>query len=199
MPASLCAALLLVSLLSACNGSTGGATGTSSGTAVVPTSPGAPPRSTEASEPPPQPHFREALDAHNALRAKHCAPPLRWSEELARYAQKWADSLAGRGCLFGHNPEGRFGENLSFFAPVDSQTPSDIARSWYREVELYDFDASGFSMKTGHFTQLIWRETQLMGCGVSHCNGGAIWVCNYDPPGNVEGLYQANVLAEGCR
>ena len=40
----------------------------------------------------------------------------------------------------------------------------------------------------GHYTQVIWRNTQRVGCGVAVCpNGAEIWTCNYDPPGNYLG------------
>lgn len=38
----------------------------------------------------------------------------------------------------------------------------------------------------GHYTQVVWRDSERLGCGVGDCTGGGeIWVCNYDPPGNV--------------
>jgi hypothetical protein len=37
-------------------------------------------------------------------------------------------------------------------------------------------------------TQVVWRESVRLGCGTASCNdGGVIWVCNYDPPGNYLG------------
>ena len=36
----------------------------------------------------------QCLEAHNEYRAKHGVPPLKWSDELAAGAQKWADHLA---------------------------------------------------------------------------------------------------------
>jgi len=31
------------------------------------------------------------------------------------------------------------------------------------------------------------------------CGGGELWVCNYDPPGNMEGDFDRNVRREGCK
>jgi hypothetical protein len=53
-------------------------------------------------------------------------------------------------------------------------------------------------MDTGHFTQVVWRATTHVGCGTASCTGLVLWVCNYDPPGNVERGYRANVLPPGC-
>lgn len=138
------------------------------------------------------------LDRHNQLREKHCAPPLRWSETLQKLAQDWADQLRDAGCAFEHRPNNRVGENLTFFAPRTSQRPEDVAYGWYSEVSLYDFAKGKFDFSTGHFTQLVWRGTRHLGCGVSTCNGGEIWVCNYDPPGNMMGSFRENVQPASC-
>ena len=143
--------------------------------------------------------YQEVLDSHNRHRANHCAAPLTWSDALASRAQQWADQLQQSGCAFQHSQNSPYGENLYFFAPAGNMSPNQIATGWYDEVSLYNFNSGAFSMSTGHFTQLIWRDTQKLGCGVSMCNGGEIWVCNYDPPGNVQGYYKAQVLPTSCR
>ncbi len=136
------------------------------------------------------------LRAHNEYRARHCAPPLSWSKELAEVAQGWADTLKFNRCAFEHSTS-RYGENLAFFMP--STTGDRAVRGWYDEVSEYDFGRPRFGMNTGHFTQVVWRETRRLGCGLAECNGGQIWVCNYDPPGNVQSMFAANVLPTGCR
>ena len=70
---------------------------------------------------------------------------------------------------------------------------------WYAEVRGFDFRRGGFSMETGHFTQVVWAATERVGCGVAQCNGMDVWVCNYDPPGNLEGAYRDNVRPTSCR
>jgi uncharacterized protein YkwD len=137
------------------------------------------------------------LDAHNRFRAKHCAPPLDWSANVAASAQRWASSLRDRGCLFGHSA-GEYGENLAA-GTVGMMDPAAVVGGWYDEVKGYSFSSGGFSMRTGHFTQVVWRGTRRLGCGRSRCRGMDIWVCQYDPPGNVEGRFRENVLAVGCR
>ena len=40
----------------------------------------------------------------------------------------------------------------------------------------------------GHYTQIVWAATEDVGCGTSVCPSlGQVWVCNYQPAGNVEG------------
>jgi len=61
------------------------------------------------------------------------------------------------------------------------------------EREQYNFQKpTGFSEATGHFTQVVWRNTTSVGCGRKACNElnntpGFYVVCEYWPAGNVEG------------
>jgi len=137
------------------------------------------------------------LDAHNRLRAKHCAPPLTWSAKLADVAQRWANALRDRGCTFDHSG-GSFGENLAK-GTIGTLDPASVVQMWYGEIAQYRFPDGGFSMKTGHFTQVVWRGSRRIGCGHSQCNGMDTLVCEYDPAGNWEGQYRENVLPRGCR
>ncbi|WP_053237857.1 CAP family protein [Sandaracinus amylolyticus] len=157
----------------------------------------APGGDTSASDAPSDPRLRAVLDAHNTRRAEHCAPPLSWSDELARTAQSWADDLARRGCAFEHNRT-PYGENLAA-GTSGTLSPQAVVDMWHRERERYRFRNGRFSMQTGHFTQVVWRGTARVGCGTSTCNGMDVWVCNYDPPGNVQGQFDENVLPTSCR
>ena len=160
------------------------------------------PVATPASSPPPatQPAGSIAqrfVVAHNKVRAQHCAAPLTWSPKLAAAAQKWADSLRDQGCKFGHSG-GQYGENLAA-GTAGVLDPEATVAMWYDEIKQYRFPDGGFSMQTGHFTQLVWRGTKQVGCGHTQCKGNDIWVCEYDPPGNWDGEYRTNVLAKGCK
>jgi pathogenesis-related protein 1 len=139
---------------------------------------------------------KQQLDEHNLLRAKHCSPALTWSAELAAGAQAWADR-----CEFEHSAGGgAYGENL--FAGTNT-TAIEAVDGWYSEIKSYDFAAPGSSQGTGHFTQLVWKNSTQLGCGMARCGnifptfGGAwLYVCRYAPPGNMNGAdeYQKNVL-----
>ena len=137
------------------------------------------------------------VDAHNRYRARHCAAALTWSAKLAEVAQRWANALRDRGCQFGHSG-GNFGENLAA-GTKGTLDPGSVVKMWYDEIAQYRFPDGGFSMETGHFTQVVWRGTQRVGCGHSQCKGMDIYVCEYDPPGNWEGQYRDNVRPRGCR
>lgn len=139
------------------------------------------------------------LELHNQVRARHCAKPLTWSPQLAASAQAWANKLRDSNCAFEHS-QTRHGENLAGGTAGMSDARGPFAL-WADEEAQYDYKRPGFAMETGHFTQVVWRGTTQLGCGRSTCTNGRmdIWVCHYDPAGNYEGQYPANVLPRGCR
>lgn len=137
------------------------------------------------------------VDAHNRYRARHCAGALTWSARLADVAQHWANALRDRGCMFGHSG-GTYGENLAA-GTSGTLDPGSVVKMWYDEIAEYHFPDGGFSMKTGHFTQVVWRGTREVGCGRTQCKGMDIFVCEYSPAGNWEGQYRENVRPTGCR
>lgn len=139
---------------------------------------------------------QQLLDAHNRYRARHCAPPLTWAPELAAFAQRWADTLRDKGCAFEHS-RGKYGENLAA-GTAGALDASSVVAMWYDELKGYSFQQPGFSMQTGHFTQVVWRGTGRLGCAMTTCKGMELWVCEYDPPGNWEGKFREHVLPASC-
>lgn len=136
--------------------------------------------------------------AHNRWRAAVGVPPLSWSDYLADTAQSWADYLSGSGgCLIQHSNSG-YGENILQATPiiwadgrtaVQKKTAADVIDSWAGEIKDYDyFSNSCRADLCGHYKQIVWRTTRKVGCAVSICpNKGQVWVCHYDPTGNVAG------------
>ncbi|KAH8349131.1 hypothetical protein KR084_006888 [Drosophila pseudotakahashii] len=129
-----------------------------------------------------------------------------WDDELAARAQKWADN-----CQFRHDPHrtiNRFtmGQNLAIIwstAPLDADDgdfPSRI-QSWFNEVQKYSF-GDAWSPKTGHYSQLVWGETSLVGCGYAEYKDSSkynkLYVCNYGPGGNVVGYNPYEVGKPSC-
>ncbi len=169
-----------------------------------PAPPAPPPANPSAPRPAPAPTSnlppaaQTIVTEHNRYRAKHCAGPLSWSSQLAADAQKWAETLKAKGCMFGHSGS-KHGENLAA-GTTGAMPPAEVVRMWYDEVKIYDFQKpTGFSMETGHFTQVVWTDTTQVGCGMSQCNGMDIWVCQYETPGNWAGQYREKVLPTSCK
>lgn len=75
--------------------------------------------------------------------------------------------------------------------------------AWGEEGRRYDFHnpndgKEGDDGSTGHFSQLVWRSTESVGCGRGECRGrngvpGWLVVCEYWPAGNVEGEFGEEV------
>ncbi len=137
---------------------------------------------------------QQLIAEHNRARRVAGTPPLRWSPEIARYAQEWADHLAASRCSIEHRPRAgrwkqRYGENL-FMGTAGYYTVVTAVRDWESEKKDYrggPIRAGGNFADIGHYTQLVWRRTTHFGCGKSLCRDRLIVACNYDPPGNFIG------------
>lgn len=93
---------------------------------------------------------------------------------------------------------GKYGENVYMSTNTkltDSQAALEATNLWYNEVKLYNYRRATFSSSTGHFTQVVWKNSNNLGIGVARSSKG-VYVCgSYDPRGNVVGQFGQNVLA----
>jgi uncharacterized protein YkwD len=126
------------------------------------------------------------LAAHNAVRARVGVPGLVWSEPLAAAAQSWARSLIESRAFF-HRPNDQYGENL-YAITGGTASPGDVVSAWAAEAAGYNNASNTCANVCGHYTQLVWRGTRELGCAVAHGPGREVWVCEYNPPGNVVGF-----------
>lgn len=141
-----------------------------------------------------QDEAQTALNFHNKVRKDVGVGALVWSEKLAAFAQEWADHLASKKCSFEHRPEDgkwkqEYGENI-FWGSDTSLNSLKASESWYSEKSQYTYGpVTEDSWKTtGHYTQMVWRNTTQIGIGKAVCKGGkVIIVANYDPRGNYIG------------
>ncbi len=132
------------------------------------------------------------LKWHNYFRSLHGVPGLRWSRQLQNLAQNWANYLA-RTKSWKHRPRNRYGENIYWIRGASPRS-KNVVKSWYDEINYYNYNRPGFSMKTGHFTQVVWKNSRYLGCGWAQArDGGYYVVCNYNPPGNYRGRFSSNV------
>lgn len=135
--------------------------------------------------------FAGITAAHNKVRARLDIAPLEWSPELARFAQAWADKLARKGCRLQHRPPNgadkqRYGENI-FSMSGDTPSPDAVVDEWAAEVKDYNPKTNRCKGVCGHYTQVVWRKSLRLGCGMATCGDTEVWVCNYDPAGNWDG------------
>ncbi|KAK0540619.1 sterol-binding protein [Tilletia horrida] len=140
---------------------------------------------------------QSVLDAHNYYRRQHGAGDLTWDGNLAYAAYQNA-----AGCNFAHTQNNPYGENL--FAGGGDWSYQQAVDSWMSEQSSYNGYSFG-NGEAGHYTQVIWKNTQRLGCvRFQGCSEDSIFhdgsnnfatyvVCEYDPPGNYDGEYQQNV------
>jgi uncharacterized protein YkwD len=136
---------------------------------------------------------QQLMRLHNEARADVRVSPLAWSKKLAIYAQEWADNLASIDCYLRHRPRSgkwkqEYGENL-FMGTSGYYGVADAVKSWESEKTYYhgeELNSSNYH-DSGHYTQIVWKNTGQIGCAKAECNGNLIVVCNYNPPGNVLG------------
>jgi len=142
---------------------------------------------------------KEVVDQHNKHRKLHGkVGDLKQSKELDLIAQGWADHLASMGCL-SHSTNthqgDRLGENVASrwsSAGADYQG-YEVVDQWYSEVGKYDY-GTDHQNDAGHFSQVVWKDSKLLGTGKAFAKDGRVFVvCNYHPAGNMMGQFRDNV------
>lgn len=172
---------------------------------------------------------QEIVDIHNRFRAKLARgeekrgapgpqPPasdmqiMEWDDELAIVAQRHADQ-----CNFNHDCNdcrrvSRFGvgQNLYIYKQTQSLGKfrwTQAVTDWYDEVELFSrkkIDPFQFASPYGHYSQLVWANTNKIGCGGTSYREGrwfaTLYTCNYGPGGNFISLpmYQQGAACSKC-
>jgi hypothetical protein len=153
---------------------------------------------------------QQMLDAHNRERANYPGvSALQWAPELAQWAQEWAQTLASKGGFGDHRPDQlnnpfrpreSLGENIYWYSGRPT-TGDEAVQSWISEKQGYNYNqdngmAACCNQPPGctpppntpycwHFTQVIWKPTQYVGCGKASAGDRDYYVCNYYPKGNI--------------
>lgn len=134
------------------------------------------------------------LAAHNSARADMRLPPLRWSWQLADDAEKWAEALARRNTFADASPHvlREQGENL-WLGTRNAYTPYEMIESFLSENRYFPpgtfprVSKTGNWTDVGHYTQIIWPQTQWVGCAMASNQYDDELVCRYWPAGNTTG------------
>ncbi len=130
------------------------------------------------------------LNSTNFFRTTHNATPVTYNDTLAKFATDFLH-IQNPSCEFRHS-DGPYGENIALGCS-DAQSCVD---AWGNERDIFDFGNPGFDKTTGHFTQLVWKNTTDVGCGRRLCGErGWFLACEYWPRGNVVGRFEAEVQA----
>eukprot|EP00095_Tigriopus_kingsejongensis_P009558 maker-scaffold518_size150039-snap-gene-0.18 protein:Tk09558 transcript:maker-scaffold518_size150039-snap-gene-0.18-mRNA-1 annotation:"scp-like extracellular domain containing protein 1" len=177
--------------------------------------------------------IQRILDKHNDLRAKVAngqesrafnsanGQPgaknmykLKWDPELAKVAQRWAQTCAGsHDSLRSTVQFSPAGQNMAWRASTATPNGRNYEASiqaWYDEVDfmhpsivdsfvsqsntLIKKKANGQNEAIGHYTQVVWGETKYVGCGVivyatyntqhNRVFYNERFMCNYGSAGN---------------
>ncbi|KAK9882203.1 hypothetical protein WA026_019715 [Henosepilachna vigintioctopunctata] len=135
---------------------------------------------------------------------------LKWHPVLANEALKIAST-----CNFEHvrvnisEFKDGVGQNLFRTCSFRKRKPDwkKPLQVWFQEHEKYRFPDEP-NVKNGHYTQLIWGDTQFVGCSLSEFIRNekqvktrfcTLYVCNYGPPGNIEGELPTNLQGLSIR
>ncbi|MFL6861470.1 MAG: CAP domain-containing protein [Allosphingosinicella sp.] len=131
------------------------------------------------------------LAAHNRERAEAGLPAMQWDAALAGEAAGWAGRLAAADTLE-HDEGAQDGENL-WLGTRGAYTPEQMVGLWaaekahYRPGPIPAVSDTGDFEDVGHYTQLMWRETDRVGCALAAGRRDEVLVCRYRQLGNVEG------------
>ncbi|HVP61460.1 MAG TPA: CAP domain-containing protein [Myxococcaceae bacterium] len=140
---------------------------------------------------------RVALQAHDQVRSNAtptpapALPAMQWSADVEAVAAQWAAH-----CVYQHNAgRGNLGENIAASSPGYWPSIAEVVQAWASEASDYDYGSNSCATGKvcGHYTQLVWRGSTLLGCAFARCTENSpfagvatwdFWVCDYSPPGN---------------
>jgi uncharacterized protein YkwD len=140
------------------------------------------------------PFIAQCLKTHNDERTPLGIPKLVWSAELAQSALKWAKELARRNTLKHSSGRVHIGENVSCTG-TKSNSLARLLGMWMDEKKYYihkpypNCSNTGDKSDVGHYTQVIWKDSKELGCGLATGSGRDFLVCQYKTSGNRQGKY----------
>ncbi|OCT79081.1 hypothetical protein XELAEV_18030177mg [Xenopus laevis] len=158
---------------------------------------------------------QKIVDTHNAYRrsAKPTAAnmlKMSWNARAAKTAENWAQT-----CNQYHSPPSSrqitnftCGENLFMSSyPASWEEAIESLHSEFKNFE-YGVGAKDRDLDIGHYTQIMWYKSYLVGCHCTECpvvNGGTFryyYVCHYCPAGNIadtiEYPYKSGPACKDC-
>lgn len=134
------------------------------------------------------------LGAHNAERVRLRLPALKWNRKLENEAGEWARALSRQGVLQHADGAARngTGENLWMGSSGHWQVEAMVGmfideKRHFQRGAFPDISRTGNWADVGHYSQIVWRDTQEVGCAVTTGRGNDVLVCRYWPAGNVWG------------
>ena len=137
----------------------------------------------------------EVYKTHNSARAEYGAAPLVWDPLLIngpQGAQSHVNQLARTGTLFHASREGRGTVRENIGQGLAGSSVGQLLGGWTKEKQNFvpgtfpNVSRTGNWYDIGHWAQMIWISTVLIGCAKAAGIGNWL-VCRYDPGGNKDG------------
>nr|XP_002123836.1 ectin-like [Ciona intestinalis] len=140
----------------------------------------------------------QCLNAHNYYRCLHSSPRVVYDAALQRNAQRYANKLPTMDSIIpsqiGMDRDFGVGENIAWrISPFEMFTVDRAIAGWYAEGLDYNFMTPQLSERTAHFTQMIWKETHSIGCGIKTHKDETYIVVQYRGAGNNPSTLRMNV------
>ncbi|KAK9070682.1 hypothetical protein SSX86_011084 [Deinandra increscens subsp. villosa] len=131
---------------------------------------------------------QDYLNAHNTARSQVGVGNMVWNATVAAYAQNYANQRAAYCNLV--NSGGPYGENLATGGSTFTGTAA--VNLWVGEKTYYDYptNACASGHVCGHYTQVVWANSDQLGCARVQCTNISGWwfvICSYHPAGNIAG------------
>ncbi|XP_054911381.1 GLIPR1-like protein 1 isoform X2 [Poeciliopsis prolifica] len=159
----------------------------------------------------------ECVEEHNKARADVSPPAnnmlyMSWDEALAITARAWAKHCNDR-----HNVHRKevgnmhptfttVGENI-WTGPLDKFSVKNAIQKWVDEAKDYSYKEDRCTRVCDHYRQVVWAQSYKVGCAVVNCphgiknferRQGAIFVCNYAPGGDIDGIQPYATSGNPC-
>ncbi len=118
-----------------------------------------------------------------------------WDPDIAQRAQDWANK-----CTISKSPEymktfTSFKTGEIIYQEENEMNWEKVIALWFTEINKYTGQVSKYQKgaETNKFTQIIWANTYLVGCGFAMMKGklkkyNNHYVCMYGPRGNINDL-----------
>jgi hypothetical protein len=133
------------------------------------------------------------LAEHNRARIEAGVMPLVWDPQLAASAMAYAAVLAKGGQLVHAPRTGRTKERENLLRAPRGLSPARMVQIWTSEKRNFvpgifpNVSRTGNWADVAHYTQMVWRSTRRVGCGIVTGRSDDWLVCRYSPPGNQDG------------
>ena len=136
------------------------------------------------------------FSAINLIRENHQVPQLKLSNDIDSIAQSYSNKLSKQGGELEFSNNTYKGEELgeiTFYNEIGILDTETVINDWYSNEKNFEYNAK--NQEATPFAQLVWKNTKLIGIGLSKDqNGGTYIVANFYPAGNVTDQYHLNVF-----